>query len=953
MSPVPPSPKPPAAPSPTPGARSPHMHAGSPEPGARSASGSGGAVPLTPTARSNLGKAPALQKTASDASIASTASALQRQQQPEATSSGGGGSGGDNIKVVVRVRPLFPGEAGKGAANVVQVAEDGGSMKVIVPGPGGASLSREFGFHACLGPDTSQAEVLELCGITQLLDAALAGYHVTIFAYGQTGSGKTHTMSGREEAIDDDAYSGADADDGIVTRSVRYLFHQAHTRKDAKYSLKASYVEIYNEGVYDLVHFNKKSLPVKWDAAYGFYVQGLKVVPCGQSRMMMEVIRTGMKHRRVGAHQLNMESSRSHSIMTVYCDATPTDPSSYDYGTVRYGKLSFVDLAGSERVKDSKSEGVMLKETININKSLSVLGKVISTLAENDAAGTTAHVPYRDSKLTKLLMDSLGGSALTLMIACCSPSSLQVEETLSTLLYATRAKNIQNRPTVQYDPREAQISLLRREIELLRQENTLLREQLRGGGGGAGAASRGSPPQPRAASPGGASPPARAPAGGSGGLEELAGADELLTELRTPSGSLLAPTAAMAQLRASLAGGAAAAGSAPASPSAAAAAAGGGGELLRRLRETQGLLLQFSEENGRLARENDRLRTGRNVLSTEHATVLDEIDLLRSKLAQLEASVLTAAGSPGSGGAAGDVPLTPSTAATLNMRSLLASLGLGGDAVAGSLPAIGAGGPLAGPFEAEAADAAGDLDSDAGSVASGFGSPMGSSRVSAAGGFEAGPPRRTSRSAPDGLAAAAAGGAGSRSLSASPARGAPSPLPRPPQQLLSPAGAAPGSVAAAARSLLSGGRAGGETPPGSGGSRGGGFEQQGPAAGGIYVADESKLAMLLGSGGGGGGGAPGALPLQPASPSPSRAAVAAAAAAAPALGSPKTVSFTGGGAGAGAAAAAALGLAPSPHSQRPLPAKPPAGAGGGGGGSGTNPPARIGAGSARPPAPGF
>jgi hypothetical protein len=249
---------------------------------------------------------------------------------------------------------------------------------------------------------------------------------------------------------------------------------QIHTRKDAKYSLKASYVEIYNEGVYDLIHFQQKTLPVKWDATYGFYVQGLKVVPCGQARTMMEVIRTGMKHRRaplgrggqgtsragtlplaaasqdsawgrpavcrlpvlsarplppalppvrrrVGSHQLNMESSRSHSIMTVYCDATPTgggggmaqarggragkvracarlrcgppcgpqllprtrhapaahaDPTSYDYGTVRYGKLSFVDLAGSERVKDSKSEGVMLKETININKSLSVLGKV-------------------------------------------------------------------------------------------------------------------------------------------------------------------------------------------------------------------------------------------------------------------------------------------------------------------------------------------------------------------------------------------------------------------------------------------------------------------------------------------------------------------------------------------------------------------------------------------------
>lgn len=358
-------------------------------------------------------------------------------------------------------------------------------------------MQKEFSFHACLGPETSQADVMALCGIQQLLDAALAGYHVTIFAYGQTGSGKTHTMSGKEDIISDDAYNGHDHD-GIISRAVQYLFHQVHTRKDAKYSLKASYLEIYNEGVYDLVHFNPKakSLPVKWDASYGFYVQGLKVVPCSQQRTMMEVIRTGMKHRKVGSHRLNMESSRSHAIMTIYCDATPTDPTSYDFGTIRYGKLSFVDLAGSERVKDSMSEGTMLKETININKSLSALGKVISTLAERDAAGTTAHVPYRDSKLTKLLMDSLGGSALTLMIACCSPSSLQVEETLSTLSYATRAKNIHNRPTVQYDPREAQISLLRREIELLRQENSLLREQLRAGGAAAGSAHNSLPTTP-------------------------------------------------------------------------------------------------------------------------------------------------------------------------------------------------------------------------------------------------------------------------------------------------------------------------------------------------------------------------------------------------------------------------------------------------------------------------
>ncbi|WIA28382.1 hypothetical protein OEZ86_010928 [Tetradesmus obliquus] len=698
-----------------------------------------GSAPPTPPGKSSqwpAGSARAatagasLQKSNSDLSVASMHSLqqqLQQQQQQQQQSDA------DNIKVVVRLRPLFPHEQSKGAAEVAHVSEDYSSLKVVVPGPAGATMQKEFSFHACLGPETSQADVMALCGIQQLLDAALAGYHVTIFAYGQTGSGKTHTMSGKEDIISDDAYNGHEHD-GIISRAVHYLFQQVHTRKDAKYSLKASYLEIYNEGVYDLVHFNPKakSLPVKWDASYGFYVQGLKVVPCSQQRTMMEVIRTGMKHRKVGSHRLNMESSRSHAIMTIYCDATPTDPNSYDFGTIRYGKLSFVDLAGSERVKDSMSEGTMLKETININKSLSALGKVISTLAEHDAAGTTAHVPYRDSKLTKLLMDSLGGSALTLMIACCSPSSLQVEETLSTLSYATRAKNIHNRPTVQYDPREAQISLLRREIELLRQENGLLREQLRAGGAASGSAHNSLPTTPKAAqlagrpsvlgipqqmgSPG--SSVASSPIAGLAAPGALSSspvphaADEQAAAAGMPRANStggLAPHSASTeqQLRASLneldlrsnaarhAAGVSSSGS-PINNS----------ELLRRLRETQALLVKFSEENGRLARDNEKLQAGRNVLSAEHATVLDEIDLLRGKLSQLERNVLTAAamatttngsqpqaqqqqqapGSAAAQGAAGGV----AGGGMINIQALLASLGLGGD-VAADLPAVGIG----------------------------------------------------------------------------------------------------------------------------------------------------------------------------------------------------------------------------------------------------------------------
>ncbi|GLC40153.1 hypothetical protein PLESTB_000792000 [Pleodorina starrii] len=616
----------------------------------------------------------------------------------------------DNIKVAVRVRPLFPHETDKGGTTVVQVSSNT-TIKVVVPGPAGTSMQRDFAFHACLGPEVGQADVLHLCGVPQLLDAALAGYNVTVFAYGQTGSGKTYTMSGREEVIGSDSYSGDSHDDGIITRSIQHLFGAMEARKaEAKFSVAASYLEIYNEGIFDLLNLKAKNLPVKWDAALGFFVPGLKQVSCSRIDTMMEVIRTGMKHRHVGSHELNIESSRSHSIMTMCVHATPLDPSAADFGTPRLGKISFVDLAGSERLKDTKSEGVMLKETANINKSLFVLGKVIAALAERDSSGTSAHIPYRDSKLTKLLMDSLGGNALALMIACCSPASTAVEETLSTLSYATRAKNIQNRPTVQYDPKEAQIANLRREIDLLRQENLYLREQVRQGGGHAttdmGTPLHASRPAWPPYSAGGisiggdvASPPLGHPswpplaggdaAGGSrdssrdsardggGGGAAAAGplpppSAHLPSRLVTPRvgaassegvRNALASAGAVTHLEplrmssetaaaAAAAGGVAAMLGRRASHTGGGVGGGGGGlvayddDLMRRLMDTQNLLARFSEENGRLAKENDRLRAGRQLLSQEHGEVLDEIEVLRSKLVQLETAVLSGSQTP-------------------------------------------------------------------------------------------------------------------------------------------------------------------------------------------------------------------------------------------------------------------------------------------------------------------
>lgn len=350
----------------------------------------------------------------------------------------------------------------------------------MLQGPLGTNFCRDFHFHACLGQGVSQDEVFERCSIYQLLNAALAGYKVTIMAYGQTGSGKTYTMSGKNFAEEEVMHGPNPTEPGIINGAVDYLMRTVPTVQGVHYSLKASYLEIYNESVFDLLANSNKSVSVKWDAAKGFHVPGLKVVECATFESVQDAIAKGLKNRRVGSHELNSESSRGHTILTLYCESIPETSGTPEFTGVKCGKVSFVDLAGSERLKDSRSTGDVLKETTNINKSLFNLGKVISALAERDSSpGSIIHIPYRDSTLTKLLMDSLGGSAFALMIACCSPAPAHVEETLSTLTYATRTKGIVNSPVVQYNPGDVELAALKSEVEYLRGENCSLRDVLR------------------------------------------------------------------------------------------------------------------------------------------------------------------------------------------------------------------------------------------------------------------------------------------------------------------------------------------------------------------------------------------------------------------------------------------------------------------------------------------
>nr|XP_032629661.1 kinesin-like protein KIF12 [Chelonoidis abingdonii] len=235
--------------------------------------------------------------------------------------------------------------------------------------------------------------------------------------------------------------------------------------------LSASYVEIYNEQVRDLLTPGPpRPLPVRWSKTRGFYIENLLMVEFGSLEAIMDLLQEGTRRRRSAAHALNGHSSRSHALLTIRIrrKAMSPDPSSR-----RQGVLCFVDLAGSERVKDTGSAGERLVEASNINRSLLALGHCISLLV--DPRRRWSHIPYRDSKLTRLLAESLGGSGITLMVACISPSLRCLPETLRTLRFAGRAKKVTTKPVAQRDFQESVCEVLEQEIQALREENLSLR----------------------------------------------------------------------------------------------------------------------------------------------------------------------------------------------------------------------------------------------------------------------------------------------------------------------------------------------------------------------------------------------------------------------------------------------------------------------------------------------
>uniref|UniRef100_H2LXR1 Kinesin-like protein n=1 Tax=Oryzias latipes TaxID=8090 RepID=H2LXR1_ORYLA len=361
----------------------------------------------------------------------------------------------DNVKVVVRCRPLNQREKMTGFKQAVTVDEIRGTITVN-KFETAQEPPKTFTFDTVFGPDSKQLDVYNLTA-RPIVDSVLEGYNGTIFAYGQTGTGKTFTMEG-VRAVPELR--------GIIPNSFAHIFgHIAKAEGDTRFLVRVSYLEIYNEEVRDLLGKDQmQRLEVKERPDIGVYIKDLTSYAANNADDMDRIMTVGHKNRSVGATNMNEHSSRSHAIFTVTIEYSEKGLDGNQH--VRMGKLHLVDLAGSERQGKTGATGQRLKEATKINLSLSTLGNVISALVD----GKSTHVPYRNSKLTRLLQDSLGGNSKTMMCANIGPADYNYDETISTLRYANRAKNIKNKARINEDPKDALLRQFQKEIEDLRKK---------------------------------------------------------------------------------------------------------------------------------------------------------------------------------------------------------------------------------------------------------------------------------------------------------------------------------------------------------------------------------------------------------------------------------------------------------------------------------------------------
>ncbi|XP_045467038.1 osmotic avoidance abnormal protein 3-like isoform X2 [Harmonia axyridis] len=360
----------------------------------------------------------------------------------------------ENVRVIVRCRPMNRRERESNCKCCVKCHD---CMVEIWDPSEGPAFPKQFTFDYTYD-ENSTTEIIynDIC--YPLVESILEGYNATIFVYGQTGCGKSHTMEGNKNS--------EPPDKGVISRAFEHIFEAIAVTTGVKYLAIISYLEIYNEQIRDLLLPTEKistncALSLKETPNEGVTVPGLTSHPVHNASECEKYLSIGSKNRMIGATLMNQNSSRSHSIFTISIEQISVQNNNE---SIRKGKLNLVDLAGSERQAKTGATGDRLKEATKINLSLSALGNVISALVD----GKAKHIPYRDSKLTRLLQDSLGGNTRTLMIACIGPSSKDYMETLSTLRYANRAKNIYNKPKVNEDPKDTILRQYQEEIERLK-----------------------------------------------------------------------------------------------------------------------------------------------------------------------------------------------------------------------------------------------------------------------------------------------------------------------------------------------------------------------------------------------------------------------------------------------------------------------------------------------------
>ncbi|XP_072945676.1 kinesin-like protein Klp68D isoform X2 [Epargyreus clarus] len=376
------------------------------------------------------------------------------------------------VKVVVRCRPLSDREKNEGyeevkkkrteqtwyerlssksqdnkkfdvPLQVVKVWPERGAVQVYNPKGQDKLFTYDAAYDCSADTQTMYDEM-----VRPLVASVLDGFNGCVFAYGQTGTGKTHTMEGTPDH------------EGIIPRAFRHIWAhiENNASPDVTHLVSCSYVELYLEDVRDLLSKDCKKLTIRGQELNGFYIPEMTSVVCKSAAEMVRTMRAGNRHRAAGRTDMNEHSSRSHAVFLVTVETAHRDTN-----RIRVGKLNLVDLAGSERQRKTGASAERLREAARINQALSSLGNVISALAEN-----SPHVPYRDSKLTRILQDSLGGNSKTIMIANIGPASFNYDETITTLRYAHRAKAIKNKPVRNEDPKDAKLREYQAEIERLR-----------------------------------------------------------------------------------------------------------------------------------------------------------------------------------------------------------------------------------------------------------------------------------------------------------------------------------------------------------------------------------------------------------------------------------------------------------------------------------------------------